>query len=156
MNDRLAEDLVRLAMEEAVFAVADGNPPFGAILVDADGAIVARAHNTQVSDSDPTAHAEINALRAGGAARGSPDLAGWRIVVNAEPCSMCASAIVKAGIAELVYGAPHEPHLDPYLPVTEVLARAAWPPEITTGVLAEECAAQVAAARSVVDRPPVD
>jgi tRNA(adenine34) deaminase len=156
MRDQLAEDLVRLAMEEAVFAIAEGNPPFGAILVDADGAIVARAHNTQVSGSDPTAHAEINALRAGGTLRGSPDLAGWYLVVNAEPCSMCASAIVKAGIAELVYGAPHEPHLDPYLPVADVLARAAWPPRITALVLAEECAAQIAAARDAAAGPPVD
>jgi tRNA(adenine34) deaminase len=156
MHDRLAEDLVRLAMEEAVFAVADGNPPFGAVLVDAAGDIVTRAHNTQVSGNDPTAHAEINALRAGGALRGSPDLAGWCLVVNAEPCSMCASAIVKAGIAELVYGAPHEPHLDPYLPVADVLARAAWPPRITALVLAEECAAQIAAARGATDGPPID
>lgn len=155
MHDRPAEDLIRLAMEEAVFAIAEGNPPFGAILVDADGRIVAQAHNTQVSGSDPTAHAEINALRAGGAVRGSPDLTGWCLVVNAEPCSMCASAIVKARIAELVFGAAHEPHLDPYLPVHEVLARAAWPPVITGGVLAEECAAQIAAARDN-DHPPVD
>ncbi len=141
------ERLVRGAMEEASLAVASGNPPFGAILTDSTGRVVVRGHNTQVSTSDPTAHAEINVLRAGGAICGSPSLEGWRIHVNAEPCSMCLSAIVKSGIAEIVFGAPHEPHLDPYLPAVDVLARTKRPPQVTGGILADECAAQIRAAR---------
>jgi tRNA(adenine34) deaminase len=148
------EDLVRLAMDEAALAAAEGNPPFGAVLLDERGEVVAWAHNTQVSASDPTAHAEINALRAGGATRRSPDLSGWRLGVNAEPCSMCCSAIVKARIAEIVYGAPHESHLDPYLPVADVLARTARPPRVTGGVLADGCAMQIRAARTAAR--PVD
>lgn len=143
---------VRACMAEAALAASEGNPPFGAVLVDESGDIVARGHNTQVSSNDPTAHAEINVLRAGGAARRSPSLAGWGLYVNAEPCSMCLSAIVKAQIAELVYGAPHEPHLDPYLPAADVLARTRRPPHVTGGILADECAAQIAAARDETDQ----
>lgn len=141
------EALIRLAIAEAEHAAAVGNPPFGAVLTDEADRIVVRAGNTQVSTHDPTAHAEINVLRAGGAIRGSPSLDGWRIYVNAEPCSMCLSAIVKAGIGELVYGAPHEPHLDPYLPAADVLARTARPPTVIGGILADEAAARIRAAR---------
>lgn len=138
---------MRLAIAEAERAAAAGNPPFGAVLTDGAGEIVVQGGNTQVSDNDPTAHAEINVLRAGGAVRRSPSLDGWRIYVNAEPCSMCLSAIVKAGIGELVYGAPHEPHLDPYLPAADVLARTARPPTVIGGILADEAAARIRAAR---------
>ncbi len=148
------ESRVREAITQAELAAAAGDPPFGAVLADPTDTIVIHARNTQVSTSDPTAHGEINALRAGGARIASPSLPGWRIWVNAEPCSMCMSAIVKAGIAEVTYGAPHEPHLDPYLPAADVLARAANPPSIRSGVLAGEAAAQIAGARAAVQ--PVD
>ncbi len=152
-QDRL-EALVRLAIVQAEHAAAAGNPPFGAVLTDETGQIVVQAGNTQATSCDPTAHAEINALRAGGAIRRSPSLAGWRIYVNAEPCSMCLSAIVKAGIVELVYGAPHESHLDPYLPAADVLARASSPPAVIGGILADEAVAQIRAARA--DTEPLD
>ena len=139
-------------MAEAALAAADGNPPFGAVLLDEDGRAIVRGHNTQVSSSDPTAHGEINVLRAGGAARRSSALPGWRLYVNAEPCSMCFSAIVKAQIAELVYGAPHEPHLDPYLPAVDVLARTRRPPRVVAGILAAECVEQIRAAREGTER----
>jgi tRNA(adenine34) deaminase len=142
------ESMIRDCMAEAALAAAAGNPPFGAVLCDATGRVIARGHNTQVSTNDPTAHGEVNVLRAGGLARRSPDLTGWRLYSNAEPCSMCMSAIVKAGIAEVTYGAPHEPHLDPYLPAADVLARAAHPPRVRPGVLAAEAAAQIARARA--------
>jgi tRNA(adenine34) deaminase len=155
MDDReRRQALVRLAIIEAEHAATAGNPPFGAVLTDGAGKIVVQGGNTQVSTSDPTAHAEINVLRAGGAIRQSPSLDGWRIYVNAEPCSMCLSAIVKAGIAELVYGAPHESHLDPYLPAVDVLARTARPPTVVGGVLADEAAAGIRAARDGIQ--PVD
>ena len=150
------ERLIRTAMAQAALAIASGNPPFGAVLTDQFDEIVVAGHNTQVSTSDPTAHAEINVLRAGGAIRGAPSLDGWKLFVNAEPCSMCLSAIVKSGIAELTFGAPHEPHLDPYLPAADVLARTKRPPRVTGGVLADECAAQIAAARNETGVAPVD
>jgi tRNA(Arg) A34 adenosine deaminase TadA len=68
------EALVRLAQAEAAKAIAEGNPPFGAVLTDAEGKVVIAAHNTQNSDLDPTAHSEINLLRAAGKGLGSISL----------------------------------------------------------------------------------
>ena len=130
-------------MALAADAGGRGDPPFGAVLVDPSGAIVARASNRQVSGDDPTAHAEIELLRLAARAGHRPPLAGHVIAVNAEPCSMCASAIVKTAPDELVFGTPHEPHMDPDLGVEQVFARARQAPRVTGGVLAEESAAQI-------------
>ena len=146
--------LVRAAMDLAAAAGARGDPPFGALLVGADHAIVARASNRQVSGDDPSAHSEIELLRVAARAGHRPPLRGYTIVVNAEPCSMCASAIVKAAPTELIYGASHEPHMDPDLSVADVFARARRPPRVTGGILAVESAAQIAAFRG--GSPPID
>jgi tRNA(Arg) A34 adenosine deaminase TadA len=74
-------------------------------------------------------------------------------VVNAEPCSMCASAIVKAAPSTLVYGAAHEPHMDPDLGVADVFARACNPPRVIAGILAPEAAAHIASFRSLSGSP---
>ena len=139
-----AEALVLAAMELAAEAGRRGDPPFGALLVNAAGEIVGRAANRQVSGSDPTAHSEIELLRVAARAGHVPPLTGSTLVVNAEPCSMCASAIVKAAPSTLLYGAPHEPHMDPDLAVADVFARARNPPRIVSGVLASESAAPIA------------
>lgn len=150
------EQLVAMAMTLAAEAAKRGDPPFGALLVSAQGEVVAMASNRQISADDPTAHAEIELLRAAARAGHRPPLRGSTIVVNAEPCSMCASALVKAELGALVYGAPHEPHLDPDLAVADVFARARRPPRVTAGVLADEAAAQIATARAAAPEPPVD
>jgi len=131
-----------------------GDPPFGALLVDPVGVVVARASNCQVSGDDPTAHGEIELLRLAARTGHRPPLHGYRIVVNAEPCSMCASAIVKAELAELIYGAPHEAHMDPALGIDDVFARARRPPRVTAGILAADAAAQIASFRTTA--PPLD
>lgn len=133
-----------------------GDPPFGAVLVDPLGTVVARASNRQASADDPTAHAEIELLRFAARAGHRSPLDGYVLVVNAEPCSMCASAIVKAGPAEVIYGAPHEPHMDPDLGVAEIFARARRPPRIVAGVLADETATQIAGFRGASPDQPVD
>lgn len=145
--------LVREAMTLAGEAAARGDPPFGALLVDAAGSVVARASNRQVSGDDPTAHSEIELLRAAARAGHRAPLTGYTVVVNAEPCSMCASAIVKAAPSALVYGAPHEPHMDPDLGVADVFARARRPPRVIAGILAAEAAAQISSFRSATDAP---
>lgn len=150
------EALVRLAMGLAAEAGNRGDPPFGAVLVSPHGEVVAMASNRQVSAKDPTAHAEIELLRAAAHAGIAPPLTGHAVVVNAEPCSMCASALVKAAVSELVYGAPHEPHLDPDLAVADVFARARRPPRITAGILASEAAAEIAAFRAGSAASPID
>jgi tRNA(adenine34) deaminase len=139
-------------MALAAEAGGRGDPPFGAVLVDPSGAIVARASNRQVSGDDPTAHAELELLRRASRAGHRPPLAGYVIAVNAEPCSMCASAIVKAAADELVFGAPHEPHMDPDLGIADVFARARRPPRIEGGVLADEAAEQIAGYRAGASR----
>jgi len=140
--------LLREAMTLAEEAGARGDAPFGALLVDAAGNVVARASNRQVSNEDPTAHSEIELLRAAARSGHRTPLAGCTLVVNAEPCSMCASAIVKAAPSTLVFGAPHEPHMDPDLGVADVFARARNPPRVIAGILAAESAAQIARFRA--------
>jgi len=143
-----AEALVLAAMDLAGEAGARGDPPFGALLVNPAGAIVCRASNRQVSADDPTAHSEIELLRAAPLAGHRPPLTGYTLVVNAEPCSMCASAIVKAAPSTLIFGAPHEPHMDPDLAVADVFARARRPPNVIGGILGTESALLIASFRS--------
>ncbi|MBW3558980.1 MAG: tRNA adenosine(34) deaminase TadA [Proteobacteria bacterium] len=100
------EQLMRLALEAAQAAARAGEAPVGAVIADlASGDIVARAGNAPISGHDPTAHAEILALRAAAKALGNYRLNGLTLVVTLEPCAMCAGAISHARIGRLVYGA---------------------------------------------------
>ncbi|MEM1077382.1 MAG: nucleoside deaminase [Pseudomonadota bacterium] len=94
-----------IALAEARAAAARGEVPVGAVLLGADGRELARAGNRTRELSDPTAHAEILALRAACAAAGSERLPGAVLYVTLEPCAMCAAAIAAARIARVVYGA---------------------------------------------------
>lgn len=94
-----------LALEEAQAAAARGEVPVGAVLIGPGGQVVARAGNRTRELNDPTAHAEILALRAGCAAAGSERLPGHDLYVTLEPCPMCAAALSNARIARLYYGA---------------------------------------------------
>lgn len=135
----IRESLMRLAIEQAALAANEGNYPFGAIVALEDGTIIARARNTQNSDRDPTAHAEMNIIRALAKTHSQSDFAAFYLVCNAESCSMCFSAAIKAGIQRYIFGAPSEPHMDPFLTVAEVQKYSHQPLDVTTGVLAEEC-----------------
>lgn len=97
-------DFMRLALEAARGAEDAGEVPVGAVLVQGD-AILAVTANRPIVAHDPTAHAEIEALRSGGKAMGSYRLGGTTLYVTLEPCVMCASAIVHARVARLVFGA---------------------------------------------------
>jgi len=150
------EQLVETAMTLAAEAGIRGDPPFGALLVSPHGEVVAVASNRQLSGADITAHAEIDLLRAGARAGHRSPLRGYTVVVNAEPCSMCASALVKAEVGALIYGAPHEGHMDPDLDVATVFGRARNPPQVTAGIVAEAAAAQIATFRAASSGQPVD
>src|SRR2546429_8526488 len=91
--------------QAAVPGPAHGEVPVGAVVLDPAGALLARAHNQRESDADPTAHAEIVAIRAAGRALGSWHLDGCTLVVTLEPCTMCAGAVVAARIPRVGYGA---------------------------------------------------
>ncbi|HEU4781191.1 MAG TPA: tRNA adenosine(34) deaminase TadA [Steroidobacteraceae bacterium] len=97
-------DFMRLALEAARGAELAGEVPVGAVLVQGD-AVLAVAANRPIANHDPTAHAEVEALRSGGKAMGSYRLGGTTLYVTLEPCVMCASAIVHARVARLVFGA---------------------------------------------------
>jgi len=97
--------LMKLAIEEAESAFSEGEVPVGAVLAGSDGRILARTHNRPIALKDPTAHAEILALRHGGAVVGNYRLSGCILAVTVEPCLMCMGAIIHARIARLVFGA---------------------------------------------------
>lgn len=150
------ERLVQAAMELAAEAGRRGDPPFGALLVSPHGEVIVTASNRQVSGGDPTAHAELELLRAAARDGHRPPLRGYTVAANAEPCTMCAAALVKAEVGALVYGAAHEPHMDPDLDVDAVVARARQAPKVTPGILADEAAAQIASFRAGSADRPID
>jgi tRNA(adenine34) deaminase len=98
------DEAMALALAEAAAAPAHGDVPVGAVVLDG-GAVVARRHNERERTGDPTAHAELLALRDAAAARGSWRLDGTTLVVTLEPCPMCAGALVAARVGRLVFGA---------------------------------------------------
>jgi len=136
------EDLIRRALSAA--AAADSRDvPVGAVVVDAAGVELARAANAREELGDPTAHAEILALRAAAAVHGD----GWRLegatlAVTVEPCTMCAGALVLARVARVVFGA-WEPKTGAVGSLWDVVRdrRLTHRPEVRGGVLAGECAA---------------
>jgi tRNA(adenine34) deaminase len=93
------------ALEEARAALATGDVPIGAVVVDAAGALVAPGRNVREAQGDPTGHAEVVAIRAAAARTGSWRLAGCTLVVTLEPCTMCAGAAVLARLDRVVFGA---------------------------------------------------
>lgn len=130
---------MRAAMEEARAAEAAGEVPIGAIAV-ADGAIVGRGQNRVMRDLDPTAHAEIVALRQAAAAVGNYRLTECELYVTLEPCAMCAGAMVHARLKRLVYGAA-DPKAGAVGSVLTVLnhPKLNHQMEVTAGVLGEQC-----------------
>jgi tRNA(adenine34) deaminase len=136
---------MRLALAEARAAAEAASPdadvPVGAVVLDGTGAIIGRGHNQREADADPTAHAELVALRAAGQSRGSWRLQGCTLVVTLEPCTMCAGALLAGRLARVVYGAA-DPRAGAAGSVWDVLhdPRLGPPVEVRGGVLAAECA----------------
>ena len=134
---------MRAALAAASAALASTPPevPVGAVVLDSGGTIIGRGHNRREADADPTAHAEIVAIRAAAAAAGGWRLAGCTLVVTLEPCTMCAGAIGMARIPRLVYGAP-DPRAGAAGSLWDVLRdrRLDQQTEVISGVLAGDCA----------------
>jgi len=141
------EELIRECQKETEKSIQEGNPPFGCVITDLNGNILMAAHNTQNTDHDPTAHAEITGLRLLGQKLGSRYLDDCIMFANAESCSMRMSASIKAHIKVFYFGAPSEAKMNPWLTVRDVAAKATTPLEIRSSILAEECAAQIARGR---------
>jgi tRNA(adenine34) deaminase len=131
---------MRLALAEAAAAAAEGEVPVGAVILSPAGQVVARAHNRREAAADPTAHAEIVALRSAARAAGDWRLDGHSLIVTLEPCTMCAGAIAAARLARLVYGAA-DPKAGAVGSLWDVIRdpRVAPWPEVICGVLGDEC-----------------
>ena len=130
---------MRIALEEAERAYAEGEVPVGAVIT-GNGAIIARGHNRPIAAKDPTAHAEICAMRKAAERLGNYRLTGATLYVTVEPCIMCAGAILHARIARVVYGADDHKGggvVSLYRVVND--ERLNHSAEVTGGVLEKEC-----------------
>jgi tRNA(adenine34) deaminase len=136
------EQAMRAALVQARLAGARGDVPVGAVVLDAEGAIVGDGRNAREALADPTAHAEILALQAAARVVGSWRLEGCTIVVTLEPCAMCAGAAVLARVARVVYGAT-DPKAGAVGSLWDLVRdrRLNHRPEVIGGVLAGECGA---------------
>ena len=133
---------MREALDEAQKALVHGDVPVGAVVLNAQGTVLARAHNDREGSGDPTAHAEVVAIRRASAELGSWRLEGCTLVVTLEPCTMCAGAIVLSRLERVVYGA---------VDLKAGAAGSLWDvlrdrrlnhrPEVLPGVLQQECGA---------------
>jgi tRNA(adenine34) deaminase len=145
---------MRRALELAACGEAEGEVPVGAVLVH-DGRVIAETWNRPIALSDPTAHAEVLALRAGAEALGNYRLPGTTLYVTLEPCAMCAGAMVHARVARLVYGAP-----DPRAGAVDSNIGVLGAPglnhrvSVTGGVLGPECGARLQAFFRARRAPP--
>ena len=145
MNSAAWASAMRHALTEAALAPATGDVPIGAVILDADAAVIGAGHNVREALGDPTGHAEVVALRAAAAARGGWRLEGCTLVVTLEPCTMCAGAAVLSRVDRVVFGAFDE---------KAGAAGSLWDvvrdrrlnhrPEVIAGVLAEESTAMLA------------
>ena len=138
---------MRLALAQAGQALEHGDVPIGAVVVRwADGSVIGAGHNERELREDPTAHAEVLALRAAAAAGGSWRVLAATLYVTLEPCAMCAGAIVLARIPRIVFGCA-DPKAGAAGSVLDVLAvpQLNHRPEVRGGVLADECSEQLRA-----------
>ena len=136
---------MRIALDLAQAAAQAGEAPIGAVVIDpASGEVVAAAHNAPIALHDPTAHAEIRALRMAGEAVGNYRLTGLWLYVTLEPCAMCAGAISHARIGRVIYGAD-DPKGGAVAHGPRFFAQPTchWRPDVTSGVLAEESSAML-------------
>ena len=144
MTPQHFEASMRRALAQAEQAAAEGEIPIGAVVLDPHGNVLASAHNSREASHDPTAHAEVLAMRAAAERQQSWRLDGCTLVVTLEPCPMCAGAAVMSRIGTLVFGAWNDEY---------GAAGSRWdlvrdrrlnhPVEVFSGVLADECGAMV-------------
>ena len=133
------EDFMRLALSEA----KKGDSPYGAVIVK-DNEVVAKGYNTVKRDSDPSAHAEMNAIRSLTTKIQNPSLEGYTIYATGEPCPMCVTACVWTGLAEIIIGASIEDLIlvnqsQVRISCEEIIAKSFKNIKVTKGLLREEC-----------------
>ena len=139
---------MRLVMQEADEAIREGNSPFGAILVDKDGNIIEKAHNTAKSMKNPILHAEINLISIACKRLHTMDLSNYCIISNAWSCSMCMSACIKAKIQNYIFGSPSEENMNPNVTIFDIKDKTSTNLNIEIGILEDECKLQIDNARN--------
>jgi len=136
------ERFMETAIAEAKASLKEGNKGVGALLIK-NGKVIVKAHDTEVTEMDPTAHAEMNALRKAFKKYGA-DLTGCSMVSTLEPCPMCAGALVWSRLSEMIYGASTEDAIKlgrTLIPIKckEIIHRSLWRIRVKAGILEDEC-----------------
>jgi len=149
MDISTKEKLVKITMDEAQKAIQEGNSPFGAVLSDSNGNVIDVAHNTTNTDTDPTAHAEINLIRKVSKKLNTKDLSDYYLISNVQSCPMCFSAAIRSKISNFIYGYAEDETLVPKADVFEMSKHCNHKVNIETGILREECKHQLEQARKM-------
>lgn len=137
------EAIMKMALEEAELAVKEGNAPFACIVVDQQGDVVLREHDRVTENTDPTAHGEVNAIRALCKKLNTLSLRDYIFVTTSEPCPTCMTSMIKAKVAQVFYGADTESTASLPIPAKEIAAKSKkYPIKVTGGILAGECLEQ--------------
>lgn len=147
LSKEVKENFMRIVMEEVNVAIEEGNSPFAAILIDEQGKIIEKAHNTAKLMCNPVLHAEINLISKVCKKLNTRDLSKYCIMSNAWSCSMCMSACIKAKIQNYIYGAPSETDMNPNVTIFDIKEKCTTRLNIETGILKEECQLQIEEAR---------
>lgn len=136
-----SEELMRLAIDVASSATRTGDVPVGAIVINGDGVIIGKGFNEREANNDPTAHAEIVAIRSAASRLQNSRLDGCTLIVTLEPCAMCAGAIAQSRISKVIFGAWDEKS-GAVGSIWDVLRdpRSIFKVEVNAGVLEKECA----------------
>ena len=141
------EEIMKLVIDEVNIAIEEGNSPFAAFLLDMNGNILYKAHNTSNTCIDPTAHAEINLIRESSKKLKTKDLSNYILISNAWSCSMCFSAAIKARINNFIFGTESEPNMNPNVTIYDIKEKCVNEINIVSGILKDECKKQIEDAR---------
>lgn len=145
-NEKI-EEIMKLVIEEVELAIKENNSPFAAFLLDMDGNIIYKSHNTTNTNIDPTAHAEINVIRMACNDLKTKDLSNYILISNAWSCSMCFSAAIKAKISNFIFGTESEPNMNPNINIFDIKEKCKNKINIISGILKNECKKQIDDAR---------
>ena len=147
INEDKMNSLMREIMSEVDIAIKEVNSAFAAFLIDKDGTIKYKAHNTSNTEIDPTAHAEINLIREACKDLKIKNLSEYILISNAWSCSMCFSAAIKAKISNFIFGAESESDMNPNVTIYDIKEKCKNEINIISGVLKDECKKQIEEAR---------
>ncbi len=147
ISEEKMNSLMREVIDEVNIAIKEGNSPFAAFLLDKDGNIKYKAHNTTNIDTDPTAHAEINLIRKACKDLNTKDLSNYILISNAWSCSMCFSAAIKAKISNFIFGTESASNMNPNVTIYDIKEKCSNEINIITDILKDECKKQIESIR---------